>query len=322
MLATEVYIRRVDQCSCGDAVINLYKGSNSEKYLKERESLLVFLKGSEQRKRELKQSNPALYQKFETVWTIRCNHLQPNLPPQYIFYLICCFKSDCPHPLCSSLPTMPLWYPEGPPVSYLPFPIPDTSRPWGNANCAQCMPKLCSGHYLPPSAAIVSHDSPAISPPSVIIKAKVQANNNLPLSTLDLEEIAKATLLSVDEVSWWVDHLIQVSRNRKEGARKAAATRQRKKQEHAQSSASVSSQCLQPPSQPAPVREESACSTGSDEECRCGVCDLLFMEETQEVETWIVCEAMCNTWFHIHCVGLDIDTIPNCFICSNCSLLL
>ena len=33
------------------------------------------------------------------------------------------------------------------------------------------------------------------------------------------------------------------------------------------------------------------------------------MQETQEVETWIVCEAMCNTWFHIHCVGLDTDIV-------------
>ena len=72
-----------------------------------------------------------------------------------------------------------------------------------------------------------------VNPPSVIIKqefnrlSKVQTE----VSNNTITELARQTLLPVEEVKFHVDHLKAVSRRRKEGARKAAATKAQKKGE-------------------------------------------------------------------------------------------
>ena len=48
------------------------------------------------------------------------------------------------------------------------------------------------------------------------------------LTDQDIVELARKTLLSVNEVSMWLDHLAGVAERRKEGAKKAAATRKKK----------------------------------------------------------------------------------------------
>ena len=61
-LATSVYIDQVDKCPCGETVIHLYRGACSESLQKEREHLLVFLKGTKKKKEELQRSEPQLYE--------------------------------------------------------------------------------------------------------------------------------------------------------------------------------------------------------------------------------------------------------------------
>lgn len=53
--------------------------------------------------------------------------------PSYIFFLKCCFKPDCMHPLCKLGPShaVQTWYPNGPSLNHLPLPFPDPQRPWG-----------------------------------------------------------------------------------------------------------------------------------------------------------------------------------------------
>lgn len=59
-----------------------------------------------------------------SVWEVRNCHMVTGLP-SYIFLLLCCFRSGCKHPRCleGKQPTTPdTWYPNGPPLSYLPLP--------------------------------------------------------------------------------------------------------------------------------------------------------------------------------------------------------
>ena len=96
--------------------------------------------------------------------------------------------------------------------------------------------------------------------------------------------IAKQLLLQVSDVNLWLQHLDTVQQNRQEGARKAAETRQKKK--------------------------DALKAT----ECRCGVCGYLYEEETEE-ELWVEFDK-CQAWYHVLCVHLLPDSIPDEFFLS------
>jgi len=82
-------------------------------------------------------SDPELFKHFQAVWKVRNDHMVCGLPNQYIFYLICCYKKGCKHELCQAgKPTNPItWYPGGPTIYQLSFPVIDAERPWGNVHC-------------------------------------------------------------------------------------------------------------------------------------------------------------------------------------------
>ena len=83
--------------------------------------------------------------------------------------------------------------------------------------------------------ATVSSDLPAAYsyPPSTVIKKsqksfeKAQKESG-DLKSDDVEELAKQTLLSTEDVEMWVTHFDSVKKRPQAGARKAAATRQQK----------------------------------------------------------------------------------------------
>ena len=64
-------------------------------------------------------------------------------------------------------------------------------------------------------------------PPSAVIKERFYESlkNGKNLSESHLLEVAKMTLLSVEELKMHIDHLRMTVKRRKEGARKAALTR-------------------------------------------------------------------------------------------------
>ena len=99
-LAIQAYINQVNHCPCGDTVIHLFQGANSEELQSVREKLQIFLKGSQKMKHNLQDEFPDLYAWFDSIWTVRNRHMVPGLPSQYIFLLICCYKENCTHPLC------------------------------------------------------------------------------------------------------------------------------------------------------------------------------------------------------------------------------
>lgn len=139
----------------------------------------------------------------------------------------------------------------------------------------------CSGHYLKAEDNLVNLQllgSHAISlTPSTVISDTFKHCGGT-ISDDQMRELARKTLISADEVRWYVEHLENVHENRKKGARKAAETRVGKKQKS---------------------------KSESESSAKCGVCDQEWQEETDEVETWIQCE-MCEVWFHCHCQNILI----------------
>lgn len=147
-LAITVYINRVNGCPCGDKPICLYRGADNSECYQVRDKLLAILNGSREAKEALQQEYPEIYAEIHSVWDVRNHHTARELPNQYTFWLLCCFKPDCSHPLCKrgEPSVIPIWYPGGPPIMNLPLPIADTNRPRRNSSCDTCK-EFCAGHY-------------------------------------------------------------------------------------------------------------------------------------------------------------------------------
>ena len=279
--AIDVYIQRCDGAPCGRTEIHLYKGAQCD--MSKRENLLLYLKGTKAQQRKLEKEHPALYSHFQKVWGVRRRHLVAGLPPQYIFFLRCCYHPDCPHPVCrGGKPDKSLqWYADGPSIDFFPVPVPDPSRPYGASSCPDCK-QTCSGHYLKPDENLQNIQEALVkasNPPSVVIKEFLQSNRSP--SESQLRTLARSVLLPVQDVKLWVEHLETVAKNRKRGAAKAAATRKAKRQ-----------QC-----------------------CKCGICGQEYMDETDDVQYWIQCDN-CNVWYHWDCAGVQNE--PDTFFCSKC----
>ena len=156
-----------------------------------------------------------------------------GLPPQYIFMLLCCYKPDCPHPVCQQgKPLAPLmWYPGGPSITKLPLPRVDPDRLWGG-ECQSCT-GTCYGHYVSDLVDVTCTDKTALSltspPPSSILKKEFSRAQGRIDSEEFIRDAAKQSLLAPSDTKIWIQHLNTVLRNRKRGAAKAAATRARKR---------------------------------------------------------------------------------------------
>jgi len=179
--ATDVYIDRVSGATFNGKEIHFTKGASDAQAIynqSRRDHLLVFLKGSKKQKAVLKKEQSTLYNYFEEVWTVRNSHMAKGLPSQYVFVLLPCYKHDCSHQLCrKGKPAKDrLWYENGPPLTNIPFPIPDQKRPWGSEDCTECQ-SVCSGHFLSPEDNIrhvAKHGTGDchFSPPSEVIKSE------------------------------------------------------------------------------------------------------------------------------------------------------
>ena len=209
--ATDVYINRVDGASCGDTQVRLLRRANDEhsSYLQERRpQLLTFLNGSIKAKEQLHKTNPTQFKYFSEIWEVRNDHMVKSVAEKYVFLLVPCYKEDCIHPVCKrGKPQSEIvWCENSPPISVLPLPVPDESRPWGGS-CAKCA-GFCAGHFLPPQQCFQyikeNGTKDCMAPPSVVLKKAFQDANN---KNQDLDEVvqelAKKTLLPTDEVKVW-----------------------------------------------------------------------------------------------------------------------
>ena len=318
-LAIEAYISRVDGCRCGDATIKLYKGFESEEHHAISETLEIFLKGSNKQKEVLQREYPDLVARFKMIWDVRSKHMVRDLPSSYIFLLRCCYQPDCKHPVCQSRqppPSTLRWYPEGPLISQLPLPVPDSTRPWGSQSCTTCK-GVCAGHY---SNQFVDTNNPAAvkcitKPPSLVLKQKFSDLGNNPVTDKFIEDAAKSVLLCVEETKIWIDHLATVVQNRKRGAAKAAATRrakQSRKSTQQQSQSLQGRDSRQQSSQGPILHGESR----EENESFCGTCGKDYYTSSPD-EFWIGCD-LCNQWYCCRCEGLTAEPASETYICKKC----
>ena len=135
-LAIDAYISRVDRCPCGDAEIRLYRKSEQQEV---HEKLLISLNGSNKAKKALRLEEPTLYAEFQLIWDVRANHMVSDLP-SYIYFLVCCYDQNCPHPRCEAGPLrfLQLGTLVEPCFLKRPLPVPDPDRSWGNSACSTC----------------------------------------------------------------------------------------------------------------------------------------------------------------------------------------
>jgi len=130
-------------------------------------------------------------------------------------------------------------------------------------------------------------------PPSVAILKSFKQSNSL-----DTTDLACRTLLPV-EVNMWVKHSETVTENRKRGSKRAAATRKVQQQ----------------------LTETGNCKGHNDDdgtindEGYCGVCEIIYEEETDEIEKWIACD-VCGMWYHWECTSIVEE--PESYICVKC----
>jgi hypothetical protein len=240
-LAADVYISRVNGAPCCGTTVQLCKGNRSDcaqKLLGRRQKLLTFLHGKAIEK--LLKDEPDIFHYFRKVWDVFNNHMVPSIPKQYALMLLPCFKEGCIHPLCKTgkpaIEPHCTWFPNGPPLSYFPLPIPDVDRPWGG-DCTSCS-GFCAGHYKKPEDAWKSYQEKdkticQIKPPSVTLLERFDESVKKGFDLLGdenrINELAKQVLLTSNEVKMWLKHLKAIKLRRKEGAKKAAATRAAKK---------------------------------------------------------------------------------------------
>ena len=141
-----------------------------------------------------------------------------------------------------------------------------------------------------------SNDLPAAHtyPPSTVVtksfeKAQKESRD---LNSEDVEELAKQTLLSTEDVEMWVTHLDSVKKRQQAGARKAAATR---KQKSARQKSS-----------------DKVATAGNEFWCLCG---------GPESGNKIACDnpGCPREWFHFECVGL-VDAPSGKWLCTECAV--
>ena len=153
------------------------------------------------------------------------------------FFSLCGYpREDCIHPLCKKGKPQnePMWSESNLPISLLPLPVPDKSRPW-SGNCENCV-GFCAGHFLPPQQCFKHNkehgvqDCAALPPPFIVLKKAFEdaKQKDVKLERV-IPELAKATLLTPEEVKMWFDHLQLVKDRRKEGTKKAKDTKVKKK---------------------------------------------------------------------------------------------
>ncbi|CAB3997451.1 Chromatin modification-related YNG2 [Paramuricea clavata] len=210
--ALSVYINTVIGAQCGGKPIHLTRGSTDEyssKVQERRDRLIIFLRGSQKKKKELKEAYPEDYDYFLRIWQVRKDHMIEKLPANYVFLLLPCYKPNCLHAVCTKgLPRKPAtWFKDGPPFSFVPLPIPDPARPSGGP-CKSCKDN-CNGHYLPPERQyefVKEHGSEyCTQPPSKVLKEF--AKNHETCSEEEMEEFSKTCLLSVSDVQMWMKNL-------------------------------------------------------------------------------------------------------------------
>ena len=204
-------------------------------YMLEKQPQLELKEGKE----ALKAQEPTLFKYFEEIRGVRQRHKVVDLP-KHVFMLVLCHQPGCPHPKCQT-PVENInknilqWYPGGPDFTYFLVPIADPLHPWVGP-CGECSPMQCGGNFLKAGHHFSHYQKHGragmmFKPPSVVIveKHRRATKQGKQLTSSEIKQLAKDVLLTEENVRMWLEHLEGVSERRKEGAKKAAQTRAKKK---------------------------------------------------------------------------------------------
>ena len=137
-------INQVNDSPCGDIQIH------STEFQEQQQSLLIFLKGSQRRERNWGRKSLRSTSIIRKYGVLNGNTKSVLYQHSTFFFLVCCFGTDCPHPLCQSgkPPCKMEWFAGGPSLQTIPSPVADPSRPWRNPNCESCCER-CAGMFVP-----------------------------------------------------------------------------------------------------------------------------------------------------------------------------
>lgn len=225
--AIKEYIDRVDGTPAMGTTINLIAGIEKSSFHLRRPALLTFLKGSILAKERLKKEKPEWVAHFEMIWKLRSAHMvKSSIPSKYLFLLKCCGQAGCIHPLCSGTPLHMTWYKDGPSCSFLPIPVVDVEPSCGDTPCKRCDKTGCHGHY---KKTLPNIDDVAAPIPSVVIANEVAKSIHFDANRV--KGIAEKCLLPPQTVQFYINHLMQVKKNRERGVQKSKETRRKKKVE-------------------------------------------------------------------------------------------
>ncbi|CAB3997220.1 Hypothetical predicted protein [Paramuricea clavata] len=86
--AINVHNSRVDQASCGDTEINLFRGSDSKANQILDMHVKSFLSGTKTDKDKLKLEHPKVYKEIKLIWDIQNAHVNTSVPQRAIFFLL------------------------------------------------------------------------------------------------------------------------------------------------------------------------------------------------------------------------------------------
>ena len=225
--AIKVYIQRVDNTPLMGTTIKLYPGIEDSSFHRRRESLLVYLKGSQAKKAALKKARPEWFAHFDRIWNLRNAHMvSSSIPSKYAFILKCCGSKDCIHPSCTGQPIDIQWFEGGPSIGEIsPTPVID-SRFDVNVLCTSCSKRDCAGHY---KSTIPERNDKHAPVPSVLLSNEVQSSAKFDMKRI--QKLGKQCILPPKTVQFYVNHLLKVKRNRKRGVEKARKTRLAKSKE-------------------------------------------------------------------------------------------
>ncbi len=196
-LAIQAYISRVNRSSCGETVIHLFKGANSEEQQRIRAKLTIFLKGSKKAKCEL-QECPDLYSWMESVWKTGSLHMIADLLLQGGVY---------PSVVQGGKTKLRIHMVLRRVFSHIPLPVLDHDRPWGNPSCSRCQ-GFCAGHYKSPAILTDTTNKLALRatspPPSSVLKELFNNLKGRPITDEFLQAAAKEVLLTPEGVRIWL----------------------------------------------------------------------------------------------------------------------
>ena len=191
------------------------------------------------------------------------------------------------------------WFDGGPPLSFVPVPVADPNRSWGGI-CSTCTGH-CNGHYLQfpnnttgrkcfPPRDIIEDAFKTLERPDGVFREE------------SVEELARANLLSTDDVKMWLEHLESVEQRRLCGARRAQTTRMAKKQAAEQRVQTVNMVTVPADSDGDDEAEDDFCLCHQGEYGKMIGCDNAECEQE---------------WFHYECVGIRRKPRGSWY-CPNC----